>query len=136
MLLRNTSVSTSNYGFGIGNHPMDPREKLSCCFWISKDDFVMRRISVFGCSSIGSPSIRPYRIQKILPFICCGSASESLQKSLNATGRSIVHHLHMGKPRMFFPLTVSIKRDRAKNSALSFAPSPSLRSLGSKKRIS
>ena len=135
MFFRDSSVSTSNNGLGIGNYPVDPWEKLTCRPWISKDDFVMRYIAVFRSSSIGTPSIRPYCLQKILPFLGSGTASKSLQKRLNSTRRSIVHHLHMRKTRMFVPVPISIKRNCTKNSALPFAPSPSFCSLGSKERI-
>lgn len=74
-------------------------------------------------------AIRPYRIHKILPFISCKSASHSPQKSLNSTGRSIVDHLHMRKPRMFFSSILSIKRSRAKKLWSCGRP------LGYKKRI-
>ena len=135
MFFGDTTMRTSNHGFGIGNYPMNPREKLSGSFWISKDDFVMRHIPLFCRFSIGSPSIGANRFQKILSFFGCGSASESVQKVLNGVCRSVIHHLHVCKARMFLPLTISIKRYRAKNRTLSFAPSASFRSLGSKERI-
>jgi len=135
MFFRDSMVRTSNYGFGIGNDSMNPREKFSCSFWISKANFVMRHIPPLCCSAIGPPSIGTNRFQKNLSLFGCGSISEPLQKTLNGVCRSIVCHLHVGKTRMFLPLTISIKRYCAKNRALSLAPSPSLRRLGSEKRI-
>jgi len=128
-------VRTSYYGFSVGNNPMNPGKKLSGSFGISKDNFVMRRIPIFCRSSVGSPSIGANCFQKIVSFFGCGSASESFQKTLNGVCRSIVYHLHVGKTWMVLPLTISIKRYRAKNRALSLAPSSSLCSLGSEKRI-
>ncbi len=135
MFFRDTTVRTSNYSFGIRNDPMNPWKKLSCRFYISKDNFVMKHILPFCRSSIGSPSIGTNRLQKILSFFSCGTASKSLQKVLNGVSRSIVHHLHMSEARMLQSLMISIQRYRAKNRALSLAPSPSFRSLGSEKRI-
>lgn len=128
MFFRDTTMRTSNYSFGIGNDPMNPRKKLSCRFCISKNNFVIRHILPFCRSSIGSPSISTNRLQKILSFFGCGTASESLQKVLNGVCRSIVHHLHMGKSRMLHSLMIPIKRYRTKNRALSLAPPTSLRS--------
>ena len=68
MFFSDSTVRTTNYGFGIGNDSMNPREKLSCSFWISKDNFVMRYIPSFCRSAIGPPSINTNRFQKIVPF--------------------------------------------------------------------
>jgi len=136
MFFRDTTVRTSKYRFCIGNDPMNPREKLSCSFWISKDNFVMRHITPFCCFSIRSPSIGADRFQKILSFFGGGSESKPFQKVLNAVCRSIVHHLHVCKAKMFLPLTISIKRYRTKNRTLSPAPSSLFRSLGSENESS
>ncbi len=95
----------------------------------------MGHILSFCCSAIGPPSIGTNRFQKIVPFFGCGSTSEPLQIPLDGLCRSIVYHLHVGKTRVFLPLTISIKRYGAENGALSLAPSSWLRPLGSEKRF-
>src|SRR4030042_4597981 len=135
MFFRNATVSTSNYSFGVGNDPMNPREKFSRSFRIFKDNLVMRHIHTFCRCSIGSPSIGTNRLHKIMPLLGCGTAPNCFQKVLNSVRRGIVHHLHVCKAGMFLPLTVSIKRYGAKNCTLSLATSPPLRSLGPEKRI-
>ena len=135
MFFRDSTVRSTNYGFCIGNDSVNPRQKLSRSFWISKDNPVMRCIPAFCGLAIGTPSIGTNRIQKLLSFPGCRSTSESVQKGLDGFGRSIVHHLHVGKTRMFLPFIISIKRYRAKNGTLSLASASSLRSFGSEKRI-
>ena len=84
MLFRDPTVRTSNYCFGVGNDAMNPWEKFSCNFRISKNNFVMRHIPISCRSSIGSPSIRSNHLQKVLTLLGSCSASQSIQKVLNA----------------------------------------------------
>ena len=130
-----STVRTSNDGLCVGNNAVYPRQELSRCLRILKDDFVMRYVSIFGRSAIRPPSISANSLKESLRFLSSWSVAEPVQEPLNGAGRGIVNYLHMRKARIFLPLTISIKRYCAQNRALSLAPSSSRAAFRSEKRF-
>ena len=85
--------------------------------------------------SVGSPPIGSDSFQKVLTFCRRWSVAKPFQEIFNVGRRSLVHHLHMGKTRPFFPVAVPIKRNGTQYRGFPFAPSPGFMPFGSKKRI-
>src|SRR5512139_660123 len=113
MLFRNATMSPSNYCLGIGDNTVNPRQKLSRSFRISKDNFVMGHGLICSHSPIGFPTIAPNRLQKLPPLLRCHSTAKPVQETLNGFGGGGIDHLHMGKTRPLFTVAVSIERYRA-----------------------
>ena len=69
MFFGNTTVGASYNGLGIRDNSVNPRQKPTRGFRVSKNNFIMRQI----CSSyrlpVGSPPIGPNSFQKILSFV-------------------------------------------------------------------
>jgi len=135
MLFGNATMSTSNYRLGIGDNTVNPRQKLSRSFRISKDNLVMGHSLLCSHFSIRFPAIATNRLQKLPPVRRCHSTAKPVQETLNGFGGGGIDHLHMGKPRPLSAVAVSIKRHRAQNRALTLAPSPSFTALRPEKRI-
>jgi hypothetical protein len=135
MLFGNATMSTSNYRLGIGDNTVNPRQKLSRSFRISKDNFVMGHSLLCCHFPVGSPAIAANRLHKLSPIGRCHSTAEPIQEALNGFGGGGIDHLHMGKARPLSAGAVSIKRYRAQNRALTLAASPSFTSPRPEKRI-
>lgn len=128
-------VRISNGSLCVGNNAVYPGQKLSRCLRIFKNDFVVRHIAVFCGSPIGSPPISANSLKEPLRFSSGWSVAESLQETLNATGRSIINYLHSRETRSFFTASISIQGYSTQKRALPFAPSSPRGAFGSKKRI-
>jgi hypothetical protein len=135
MFFGNTTVSSSYNGLGIRNDSVNPRQKPTRSFRVSKDNFIMRQARPFYRSSVGSPTVSANRVQKMFALFCCRPVAESFQEILNGAGRSIVNHLHMCKTRPLLALAVSIKRYRAQHRCLTFTPSACFMTFWSEKRV-
>src|SRR5512139_2756619 len=135
MLFGNTTMSTSNYRLGIGDNTVNPRQKLSRSFRISKDNFVMGHSLLCSHFPIGFPAIAANRLQKLSPIRRCHSTAKPIQEALNGFGGGGIDHLHMSKARPLSAVAISIKRYRAQNRALTLAASPSFAALRPKKRV-
>jgi len=114
---------------------VNPRQKLTRSFGVSKDHFVMSHSPICSHFPIRSPAVAANRFQQLSPILRCHSTAKPFQKALNGLGGGIIDHLHMRKTRPLFTVAVSIKRYRAQYRALTLAASPSLSTLRSEKGI-
>ena len=85
MFLRNAPMGTTDNRLGIGNNPMYPWEKLTRGFGISQDNFIMKQIRSLYRFSIGSPTISPDGLQKVLAFFRRWSVTKSFQEAFNGS---------------------------------------------------
>ncbi len=135
MFFRYSTVRSSDNGFCIGDDTMNPGQKPSSGFWITKHHFQMLQILILSCFTIGSPTVAPNCFNKLLPFICKFSVSEPIQKFFDRIRGGIINYLHMSKTRLLFSLPVSVQRYGAQNDAFPFASTPSLTPFGAEKRF-
>jgi len=135
MFFGNATMCPSDNGFGIRDHSMNPRQKFARRLRVFKNNPIMRQMGPSDRFSIGSPAIGANGFQKVLTFFRRGSVAQSFQKIFNMSSRCLIHYLHMGKTRFFFPVTVPIKRNGTQNGGLPFAPSPGFMAFGAEKRI-
>lgn len=99
MFFEDTTVRAPDDSLCIGNHSMNPRQKPTCSFRVSKDNFVMiHGVPIYGFS-IRPPTIGANGLQKTLTFFSLRSIAKSLQETLNGAGRSIVNPFHVCKSR-------------------------------------
>jgi hypothetical protein len=135
MLFRNTTMSSSDYRLSVRDNAMNPRQKPSRSFRITKDYFVVCQNLILRNPAIGSPSVGPDCLQHLPSFRCSWPTAEPFQKTLNGCSRRIFHHPHMGKPWSLPALLIPIKRNGTQNSALPFASAASFLPRRSEKRL-
>ncbi len=133
MLFRNTTMSSSDYRLGVRDNAMNPRQKHSRSFGITKDYFAVGQTLILRNPPIGSPSVGPDCLQHLPSFRCSWPTAEPFQKTLNGCSRRIFHHPHMGKPWSLSALLIPIKRNGTQNSALPFASAASFLPLAVRK---
>ena len=111
MLFRNTTMSSSDYRLSVRDNAMNPRQKPSRSFGITKDYFAVCQTLILRNPPIGSPSVGPDCLQHLPSFRCSWPTAEPFQKTLNGCSRRIFHHPHMGKPWPLPALLIPIKRN-------------------------
>jgi len=81
MFSRYTAMGSPYNRFNIGYNSMNPWQKSSSSFRISKNYFQMLQLLILSCPTVRSPTITPNRLQKLFAFPGHPSATKSIQKS-------------------------------------------------------